>query len=281
VSSATRVAIIGLGAIGGSAALKLRQRGAVPTGFTVDEEDRRLARAAGVDVRDSIAEAVRDADLVLIAVPLDKLSAVASDVCAAAPSTATILHAASLQRPDATRLPPAIGDRVTGTHPIAGTDRSGFAAASAEMFRGARVFIDRRDDKQVREDAELFWSMAGAGRIEFLPQEKHDNLMAAISHTPQILSTVLAAVLGYGAASRSELGPGGRDMTRLAGSSWEMWQPLLAATPGKTLAILEAIESELQTVRKAIQSGDFKDLSVTWAIARGWQLEEEEEEEES
>lgn len=271
---ATRVAIIGLGAIGGSAALTLLERGSTPSAFAVDEEDRRLAAAAGIRVADSTASAVTDADLVLIAVPLDRLADVAREVIGAAAPHTTVLHAASLQRPEATQLDADLAARVVGTHPIAGTERSGFSAASADFFRGAVVFVEPRGDRRAREDAELFWSMAGASRVEYLAAREHDDLMAAISHVPQVVATAVAATLSYGNVSRDRLGPGGRDVTRLAASSWEMWRPLLLATPGRTLALLESIEAELRDFREGIAQQTLDEAGVTWAVARGWALEQ-------
>ena len=274
MTGATRVAIVGLGAIGGSAALKLLQRGSVPTGFAVDEEDRRLAAASGIRVAPSVREAVRDADLVLIAVPLDQLTEVAVDVVKGCGAHATILHSASLQRPDATRLDPKVAARTIGTHPLAGTEASGFSAAKADLFHGATVFVEERGDRQMREDAELFWSMAGASRIVYKSAGEHDDLMAAVSHVPQIVSTALAATLSYANVDRFSLGPGGRDMTRLAASSWAMWRPLLLATPGRTIAMLESIETELRDFREEIEKQTLDEAGVTWAVARGWVLEE-------
>ena len=137
----TRVAIVGLGAIGGSAALKLIERGITPSGFAADDDDRRQAQAAGVEVAGSIADAVRDADLVLIAVPLDQLADVARAVSAACAATATMLHTSSLQRPDATGLDPDVATRVIGSHPLAGTEQGGFGAAKADLFRGATIYV--------------------------------------------------------------------------------------------------------------------------------------------
>ena len=272
MTEATRVAIIGLGVIGGSAALKLLERGSTPKGFTIDEDDRRLAAQAGVEVA-SLADCVHDADLVLIAVPLDRLADVALEVVNAAPAHATILHSCSLQRGDATRLAADHARRIIGTHPLAGSERSGFAASTVDLFRGATVFVEERGDRRMREDAELFWSMAGASRIEYRAAEEHDNLMAAISHVPQVLATALAATLAYANVPRERLGPGGREMTRLSASSWEMWRPLLAATPGRTLAMLESIETELRDIREAILQQTLDETAVTWAAARAWALE--------
>ena len=275
MSDSTRVAIIGLGVIGGSAALKLIERGTTPSGYSPDDDDQRAAAAAGVRVG-PLADAVRAADLVLIAVPLDKLAEVARQVVSLAGPHATILHAASLQRPDAIRFDPDVAARVIGTHPLAGSERSGFAAARADLFSGASVFAETRGatDRRTREDIELFWSMAGAGRIEYQDAATHDDLMAAISHVPQVVATVVAATLEYANLDRHRLGPGGRDLTRLAASSWEMWRPLLLATPGRTLAMLESIEAELRDFREGIEKQTLDEAGVTWAVARTWALRE-------
>lgn len=274
MSDATRVAIVGLGAIGGSAALRLRQRGATPTAYADDPSDRDLAAGAGIQVADSLASAVKDADLVLIAIPLDQLADAARHVVTATSAHATILHAAGLQRPDATRFDRDTASRVIGTHPLAGTEHRGFAAADAELFHGATVYVEERGDRRMREDAELFWSMAGAKRIEYHSAEAHDDLVAAASHVPQIVATALAATLSYANIPRMKLGPGGRDMTRLAASSWSMWRPLLEATPGRTLAMLESIETELRDIREEIGKGTVDEAAITWSVARGWSLEE-------
>jgi cyclohexadieny/prephenate dehydrogenase len=270
VSDATRVAIVGLGAIGGSAALKLVERGIIPKGFTADGDDRRLAAAAGVRVADSIEAAVRDVDLVLLAVPLDALADVARQVTAAAPNTATILHATSLQRPSATGLTESVLARVIGTHPLAGTSRGGFAAAAAGMFHDATVYVEPRGTRRNREDAELFWSMAGATRIEYLDADDHDDRMAAVSHLPQLLSTAFAAMLATSGTEAGWLGPGGRDMTRLAMSPWTMWAPLLSAAPDRTSGLLESFADELAKMRQALEAGDISDLEATWSKARSW-----------
>lgn len=273
MSEATRVAIVGLGVIGGSAALKVKERGADPITYAAGDADRDLAARAGLRVASTLREAVADVDLVLIAVPLDRLADVAREVVSATPAHATILHTASLQRPDAVQLEPSIAERTIGTHPLAGSVLAGFAGASASLFAGATVYVEPRGTGRMREDAELFWSMAGARRIEYLPAAEHDDLMAAISHVPQIVSTALAATFAYANITRSRLGPGGRDTTRLGASSWAMWRPLLGATPGRTLAMLESVETEIRDMREAIAKATLDETGITWEVARNWALE--------
>ena len=280
------VAIIGLGVIGGSAALRLRERGTSMITYSASDRDRALASEAGIPVAPSLDEAVRGAGLVLIAVPLDAIAAVGDAAARAAPATATILHAASLQGSDSLRVTPDIAARMIGTHPFAGSHRSGFSAATAELYRGAVVFVERRANPRQREDAELFWSLAGAGRIEYVTAEAHDRSMSWASHLPQLASTALAATLADGLATENvgglviHGGPGARDATRLAMSAHELWHPILDQAPSTTLDALRAFEARVGALRSDLERRDWGALEQMWNTARAWRRGAESEERE-
>jgi prephenate dehydrogenase len=274
------VAVIGLGVIGGSAALRLKERGTELRAFSTGVADAAEATRAGVIVTDTLDEAVREVGLVLIAVPVDRVCAVADQVVGAAPNEATILHAASLQRIEALQLRPETAARVIGTHPLAGSHRTGFGAARADMFRDATVYAEIRATKQQREDAEFFWSLAGAKRVEYLSASAHDDAMAWVSHLPQLASTALAAALASMMAAplenaRVPLGPGGRDATRLAMSGFGMWQPILDRAPSATLSALAALESSVERLRAAVESRDWKSVEKIWSAADAWRSDME------
>lgn len=265
------VAIIGLGVIGGSAALRVRERGTRIRGFSTSAVDRAEAAAAGLQVASSLDDAVRGAGLVLIAVPLDHICSVATQVIGAAPSTATILHAGSLQRSEALRAMPELMARLLGTHPLAGSHNTGFAAASADLFRNAVVFVEGRGTARQKEDAELFWSLAGAARIEYLSAHEHDDAMAWLSHLPQLASTALASTLAEQSTGLPvQPGPGARDSTRLAMSNYEMWRPILERAPDQTLSALRALESRVQHLRAALESEDWQTVRDLWLRAAAW-----------
>src|SRR5438270_434566 len=194
------VAVIGLGVIGGSAALRMRDRGTALRTFSASAADRAGASAAGIAVAPSLDEAVSDVGLVLIAVPLDKTSSVAEQVLGCAPPKATILHAASLQRTEALRGMPEVMARLIGTHPLAGSHRSSFIAARADLFHDATVCIERRADARQREDAEMFWSLAGARRIEYATAS--DMKVHGALRVPDVKSishrAIMLAALGDG-----------------------------------------------------------------------------------
>jgi prephenate dehydrogenase len=274
------VAIIGLGVIGGSAALRLQARGTAHRAFTTGPSDAALARRAGISISDTLDEAVRGVGLVLIAVPLDRICAVAEKVLGAAPAGATILHAGSLQRVDALGLPPEVSARVLGAHPLAGSHRTGFAAARADLFRDSTVYVEERSTKQQREDTEFFWSLAGAGRIEYLAATAHDDAMAWVSHLPQLASTALAATLATTERAPNErpripLGPGGRDATRLAMSALEMWRPILDRAPVMTMTALSAFEASVRRLRTALETRDWTAVDALWSAAAARRSAEE------
>ena len=266
------VAIIGLGVIGGSAALRLRERGTPTRGFSASAADRELARKSGIAVTETLDQAVKDVGLVLIAVPIDRICAVATQVIGAAPPSATILHAGSLQRLEAVHELPEVGARVIGTHPLAGSHLTGFGGARADLFSGATIFVERRASPRQREDAELFWSMAGAKRVEYTSANEHDAAMAWVSHLPQLASTALASTLADKTSLAIPLvpGPGARDATRLAMSTLEIWQPILDRAPAETTSALRALETHLQQLRIALESRDWESVRGIWSAAHDW-----------
>jgi prephenate dehydrogenase len=265
------IAIIGLGVIGGSAALRLRERGTAMRAYSTSAADCALAREAGVLVAQTLDDAVRDVGLVLIAVPLDRIWRVAQEAIGAVSSGATILHAGSLQKPEALHELPELVQRVIGTHPVAGSHRSGFAAARADLFREATVFAEQRANARQREDAELFWSLAGAARVEYAKAAEHDAAMAWISHLPQLASTALARTLAATPKGMNvRLGPGARDASRLAMSNFEMWRPILERAPVETVLALRALGESVERLRIAVEAKQWAEVEALWSQAAAW-----------
>ena len=159
-----------------------------------------------------------------------------------------------------------------GSHPIAGSHRSGFGAARADLFREATVYVERRAGARQREDAELFWSLAGARRIAYADAPEHDAAMAWISHLPQWASKALAETLATAAPREMGVtpGPGARDTTRLAMSPFEMWHPILERAPGETAAALRAFERSVEHLRIALEARDWETMRTIWEGASRW-----------
>lgn len=269
------LAVIGLGAIGGSLARALRDDPAWSvTGCSSSDDDRAAASDAGIDVARSIAEAAVEAagGVVMIAVPLDLIAGVASEVLRAAPD-ALVLHAGSLQRSEAMRLADPDRERVFGTHPLAGTHRAGFAGSRGDLFRGAHVSIESRLAGSGRERAVALWRAAGATRIEFRDARAHDALMAWVSHLPQLVASALASVLETTTSDAHVYGPGARDTTRLAQSSFELWRPILERAPSETLDALRAAREALESLERELRSADNPALEQRWKRARAWRAD--------
>lgn len=270
MASLRRVGIVGLGAIGGSLARALVARGIDVRGWARDAADVAAARSAGIDAHTWGADTMTDgADIFVIAVPLDEIPTVAAELRVRNPST-LMVHTGGLQRPDALAASDA-APKIFGTHPIAGSERSGFDASSPTMFENRVVLVDDGMPPEVRRIVEALWSAAGA-RVIYLDPEQHDGTMAWMSHLPQLASIALAATLEASGIAASHIGPGGRDATRLASSSLLMWRPLLDRAPEDTVTALEALESSIAMLRRAVQEGDQEVLAELWSRARRWRL---------
>jgi prephenate dehydrogenase len=260
------VAIIGLGAVGGSVAKALGRLGVRMRTYATSTADADGAMRAGIDVANEIASCVAGMPIVLIAVPVTAHTAVADAVTAAAPNDAVLLHAASLQGANAV----GTARRVIGTHPLAGTHRAGFAAADADIFAGCVVSVEARADDEARTVAERLWSAVGARRLEYRTADEHDRLMTWVSHLPQLASTALADAIATAGIESDALGPGGRDATRLAASPFEMWGGILAAARPEAARAAAALESSISALRSALESGDMDTVERIWAAARAW-----------
>jgi len=265
------VAVVGLGCIGGSLARVLAERHAQVRTWSDALVDRDLADDARLPVAASAAEAMRGAALIVIAVPLPAINTVAARAREAAPG-AVILHTGGLQGAGVLGIPAALHAHVIGTHPLAGSHSSGFGASRADLFSGCTVSIEARADARVRAAAEALWRLAGAARFDYREAGEHDLLMAWVSHLPQLAATALAGALAATGIAARDGGPGLHDTTRLAMSSLELWQPLLAPARRELDVALAALETRLGELRRAIASRDAEQLALLWESARAWRL---------
>src|SRR5687768_15221520 len=193
-----RIGVIGLGAIGGSLALAWRGAASIRA-WSRDGADRALARAAGVTICDGEESAwpsgMADSTTVVVAVPVDQVASVVQQLGRELPDECLLLHVASLQARNALGLSDSEFQRVLGTHPLAGSERSGFGAARIEMFRGATVRAEARATPAERRRIEELWRTAGVARIVWQDATEHDTLMSWLSHLSQLNATAIAALL--------------------------------------------------------------------------------------
>ncbi len=280
------VAVVGLGAMGGSVAKGvLRRFPGVPV-FGVDPDVESAGRAArdGVRVAPSLGDCEVDDGVVVFAAPLDATMRLVRETAPVWRSAALVMDVASLKVavlkaasfatapvPCPPRAPAS--SPFVGAHPMCGSERSGYLAARGDLFVGARVWLCPASNGGPASDAEAraraFWSMLGA-RPRTIPAERHDRIMARASHLPQLLSNALAATLEDAGLSTDLLGPGGRDMTRLAASSPSVWLPLLEAAAGEDAGALVAVERRIAAIRGMLESGDLQGLEELMDRGRRW-----------
>ncbi len=261
-ASVQRVAVIGAGLVGSSIALAIQDVGAGEVALVdVDPHVRVRAQELGVAFRvlADVAAAVHDADLVIAAVPAGAVPEVLLAAAEAAPPGAILTDAASLKT-DSTldvtsRLKEADArpERFVGGHPMAGSERSGPEAADARLFQGATWVLTPTASTA---DATLtvlsaFLRRLGA-RVVALPPQQHDELVAVVSHLPQVVASALAAVAAdaievTGDAVLAVAGGGFRDTTRIAASDPALWLPILA---GNRVAVLEALDAYTERLRQ-------------------------------
>lgn len=216
----TRIAIIGLGQIGGSVARALgRVRGWWRIGYDHDASVARAAQAAGAidEIAGSLADACAGADLAVLATPVDTLPDVVEAAALALPPGAALLDTGSTRGPVTRALEAAAkrGIRAVGGHPLAGSEGRGFAASRTDLFVGATFSLSPSGGDVPEVVLRLIHAL-GARPLEVTP-ERHDAALARTSHLPYLVACALSEVGGT-AAGEGLAGPGFRDMTRLAAS---------------------------------------------------------------
>jgi prephenate dehydrogenase len=267
------VAVIGLGLIGGSLARDLSALGVRVVGFDADATQLAAAIRTNV-VHATLDESldVRNVDVVVIAVPVDAAADVLRRVASYARHVKVITDVGSTK----SRIVEAaralgLAEKFVGAHPMAGDHRSGWAASRAGLFVDAPVYLcaAREVDADAIDLAETLWKRLGA-RPERMAPEEHDLKLAWTSHLPHMVSTSLALALARAGVERANLGPGGRDVTRLAGSSPEMWTAIALENAPALEAALRQMERELATLRSVIKRADPGELRARFLAARTW-----------
>ncbi|HTI04360.1 MAG TPA: prephenate dehydrogenase/arogenate dehydrogenase family protein [Gemmatimonadales bacterium] len=271
----TRLGIIGLGAIGGSLARQAKLAG-VPSvvGWSPEPAERALAAQEGAldDAPARASDVARIADLLVLAAPpaanLAQLDALASHLKAGA----FVTDVGSVKRgivARAERL--GLATRFAGSHPLAGTHRHGFEASRADLFRGAIVYVTPCTDggDAAREIAHFWHDVLGAETV-VLEAARHDAQLAATSHVPQVVASLLGDFLARHAPPGATFGTGAADTTRLAASEPALWTEILLMNRDEILPALRALEESLGTVERALEVGDATALTAWLTRAATW-----------
>jgi prephenate dehydrogenase len=271
-----RAAVIGLGLVGGSVARDLAADGVEVFAYDSDPSTLEAAVREGV-VRQALTadlSGVRWVEMIVVAVPVDAAVDVLQLVAPYAGAARLITDVGSTKaRIVDEAIAAALGDRFVGSHPMAGDHRSGWAASRAGLFRGACVYLCPAvpSSTSLTSLASGFWQDLGALPV-VLSAARHDQTLAWTSHLPHMLSTALALALARTGLTRDDLGPGGRDVTRLAGSSPDVWTPIARDNATAIETALAAAEEEIAHIRGALLRRDEADLRRRLVAARAWFL---------
>lgn len=276
---AKHLSIIGLGLIGGSVARALRAAGVVGSISGYDPDPQRREQAVSLGVIDSAgltpAEAVKHADLVIIAVPvLHTVEALAAIRGALLPGT-VVTDVGSTKQSVAADVESVFGELppwfVLG-HPIAGTEKSGVANSLVDLFRKHRVILTphHKQDPRALALVRAIWEACGARIVEMTPAQ-HDAIFAATSHLPHILAYSFVDVVGKLDDSRNifpNAGGGFRDFTRIASSSPQMWHDIVRANAPAVNELLTRQIADLQALQGMITDGRWDELKAAFERAR-------------
>jgi prephenate dehydrogenase len=256
-----RLAVIGVGLIGGSFALALKAAKAVEhvVGVGRNTANLELARSRGIvdAVATDPASAARDADLVLVAAPVGQYPRIFS---ALMNTKAVITDGGSTKRDVVAAARKALGAnlaRFVPGHPIAGAEQSGAAAASAELFRGRRVVLTplKETSAEAAGLVEEAWKQCGA-KVSRMDPAEHDSVLATVSHLPHLLAFALVHEVARreNSAELFSFAAGGfRDFTRIASSHPEMWRDICIANRDRVLDEVRRFSAKLDQVKALLE----------------------------
>ena len=283
-----RLAIIGCGLIGGSFGMALRDAlpGLVVAGYGRSQANLLEAQRRGAltEVAPTLADAVSDADVVLVSVPVGALTNTLHAIAPHIKADAVLMDAGSTKQDmvDAAKAvfnqPTANGftlSQVVPAHPIAGKEKAGVAHAEATLYQDRLVILTPTTDTTpaATATAQALWQAVGA-RVQVMDAARHDHVFGAVSHLPHLLA--FAYMNGVDPTTIAMGGTGFQDFTRIAGSDPAVWRDILHTNRDAVLAQLAQFEDALAAFKACIANGDTDTLthliSEASAQRKAWQL---------
>ncbi len=266
-----RLAVIGVGLIGGSLALALKESGAVGEVVGCGRGKPNLEKALELGVIDRYvrdpAEAVKGADVVFLATPVQTLANVTRELLAGIKPGAIITDGGSVKGEVARAIEPLLPEGVhfVPGHPIAGTENSGAEAAFPALYHGKRCILTptAQTDPQAIELIDKMWRLAGSNVVR-MSLEKHDKILAAISHLPHMVAYSLVNAVGsydHYEENILEYSAGGfRDFTRIASSDPTMWRDIAETNRDALLEMMTQFEAFFAELKEDVAQGSGEKL---------------------
>ncbi len=279
-----KVTIFGVGLIGGSFALALKQAGAVSVVTGVGRRPQTLQRALELGIIDEastdIASAVKDADLILIATPVAQTAALLAAIRPHLQPGTVVTDAGSTKTDVVASARAALGDKIlqfVPGHPIAGREQNGPDAALADLYVSKKVVLTALPENAAAtvERVAKAWQQCGAV-VHHLSAEEHDAVFAAVSHLPHLLAYALVndiATKPHAARLFQYAASGFRDFTRIAGSSPEMWRDISLANKQAVVAELDSYTAQLAQLRTLLVNEDGPAIEAVFSRAQKARLD--------
>jgi cyclohexadieny/prephenate dehydrogenase len=275
-----RVAVIGLGLIGGSLALAMRRHGLAGRLVGADHNSDHVAQALALGLVDEagadVGAAVQGCDLIVLATPVGTLAALAAAIAPHCALGAIVSDVGSVKelvlREVAPLLPPGV--HLVPAHPIAGTEHSGPTAGFAELFEGRWCILTPAADADPGAVAriESLWQQVGS-MVEIMDAAHHDRVLAITSHLPHLIAyTIVDTAVGLEESTQSEVikfsASGFRDFTRIAASDPIMWRDIFLNNREAVLDILQRFTEDLTALQRAIRRGEGETLQDVFTRTR-------------
>jgi prephenate dehydrogenase len=253
-----QLSIIGLGLIGGSAALAARKAGAADRIHGWDHDPAALRAALSAKLVDAaaagVAEAAKDAAQILIAAPISAIPALVQEAARFCPETCAIADTGSVKAAIHLALRDSVPSFV-GCHPLAGSEKSGHGHASANLFEGRTVVLTRGAGCRPAafEQVLAFWEQIGAKIVEMDALE-HDRILARTSHLPHFVAAAVTLVAGRDPTNL--IGTGLRDTTRIAAGDAALWTDVALTNREAILGAMNDFDGEWRGLRSALERND-------------------------
>jgi len=275
-----RMALIGIGNLGSSIARAVRERGLVGSIAVADFSDQALARAAELELGDAFhespADAVKDADVVVICTPIGTYGAIAEGIAPHLKPGAILTDVGSVKQAVIAAVQPHVpaGIHFIPGHPIAGTEKSGPDAGSGALFEGRFWILTPPEgtDPEPLARLETLWTRCGA-LVEELPAAYHDKVLAVTSHLPHLIAyTIVGTAFDLEGQEQRDVirfsAGGFRDFTRIAGSNPIMWRDIFLNNREAVLEMLQRFSEDLSYLQRAIRWGEGDKLQELFTKTR-------------
>jgi prephenate dehydrogenase len=264
------IAILGFGLMGTSLALGLKKRGCAVRilGYARREETRAHAMENGVadEVFADADDAVRNADIVVICVPIWTVAKLAEQIVPALKAGAVVTDVGSTKSELLNKMKPLFAQSeacFVGSHPIAGSEKTGIEAGNPDLYQGRLTVVCPSEDTPAAAEQAVatLWKNAGSEVVEMSP-EQHDAMLASTSHLPHMIAAALARSVANGdpAGKADFCGTGFKDTTRVASGSADMWVDIIDTNRAALETELDRFHEELQGLIKILRAGNHDDI---------------------